>query len=110
MDDKTLTALQQSIEKWERNAVAETPDDYTTGVKDCALCQVFMQGGCLGCPVRGATGGVFCVGSPYYNAVQVRGEWSRTSFNTDLRDAARAAARAEADFLRSLLPEAEVQQ
>ena len=107
MDDKTLTALRQSIENWEWNAVTETPENYTTGVKDCALCEAFLRDECLGCPVRKLVGGVFCLGSPYYNAVQVRGEWSCDPSNPALRDAAHTAARAEAEFLRSLLPEEE---
>lgn len=47
MDAATLTALTQSIEKWERNAVAETPDEYTTAVEDCALCALFFRKGFL---------------------------------------------------------------
>lgn len=106
MDAKTLTALRQSIEKWERNAVAETPEDFTTGRSACALCGLFWGGGCEGCPVREATGRQSCYGSPYDDADMARDEWLDAPTDTALRDAAHIAARAEAEFLRSLLPEA----
>lgn len=109
MDAQTLTALRQSIKKWERNAVAETPDDFTVGVKACALCDVFRRNKCLGCPVMDATGHQFCYKSPYSDAGRAYGEWLGNPSNPTLRDAAHAAARAEAKFLRSLLPKAEGQ-
>ena len=107
MDDRTLTALRQSIEKWERNAVAETPDDYATSVGSCALCCLFWENRCRGCPVTDATGGVRCDWTPYWVANAARSEWSDCPSNLTLRDAAHAAARAEVEFLRSLLPEEE---
>lgn len=105
MEAATLTALNQSIEKWERNAVAETPDDYAVRVKDCPLCDIFFRGGCRGCPVMAATGESGCGGSPYRAAVRACYRWEDA--DTALRDAAHAAARAEVAFLRSLLPEGE---
>ena len=108
MDDKTLTALRQSIEKWERNAVAETPDDLAMGVEACPLCALFWRGRCVGCPVMDATDDAFCDGSPYDAAESACEEWFQDPSNTGLRDAARAAARAEVAFLRSLLPDREL--
>lgn len=111
MDEKTLTALKKSISKWERNAVAETPKDYTLGIKTCALCTLFFRRGfCTGCPVQAKTGMSCCIGSPYNGADNARRKWRDDPSNTALRDAAHAAARAEADFLRSLLPKAEATQ
>lgn len=107
MDAETLTALKQSIEKWERNAVAETPGDFTTRPRDCALCWLFCKRGCGGCPVMDATGKVYCHGTPYDEAALACAEWRNATSNTTLRDAAQAAARAEVEFLRSLLPEEE---
>ena len=108
MDDRTLTALRQSIEKWERNAVAETPDDFATGAETCALCDLFYwKDGCNGCPVKERTGQWGCRGTPYLAADGARYEWSACPSDTTRRDAARAAARAEVAFLRSLLPKEE---
>ena len=110
MDDRTLTALRQSIEKWERNAVAETPADFTTSPNSCPLCQRFWKRYCVGCPVAGRTGKVGCAGSPYAEAAVAADEWLDNPDNETLRDTAHAAARAEAEFLRSLLPEGEATQ
>lgn len=103
MDDKTLAALNQSIEKWERNAVAETPDDFTTSPRACALCWLFWKRGCGGCPVMDATGKVYCHGTPCDEAFSARRVWSCDPASPALRDAAHAAARDEVAFLRSLL-------
>lgn len=106
MDEKTLTALKQSIEKWERNAIAETPDDYTKGVSSCPLCQLFWERDCVGCPVMDRTGNEFCIGSPYDE--EAHEDWFSAPEDESLRNAAHAAARAEAAFLRSLLPDREL--
>lgn len=105
MDAKTLAALRQSIEKWERNAVAETPEDFTKGFGSCPLCQLFWESDCVGCPVRDRTGYWCCLGSPYDE--EAHEDWLSAPSDTALRDEAHAAARAEVEFLRSLLPEAE---
>ena len=105
MDDKTLTALTQSIEKWERNAVAETPGEFTTGNDACALCGLFWDRECNGCPVRAKTGHSICLASPYVAAAAAKINWRHEPSDTSRREAAHAAARAEVDFLRSLLPE-----
>lgn len=107
MDAETLTALKQSIEKWERNAVAETPDGFTTGPETCALCGLFWRRGCNGCPVRAKTGYSSCLASPYVAAAGAKINWRHEPSDTVRRDAAHTAARAEVAFLRSLLPEEE---
>ena len=108
MDAETLAALKQSIEKWEHNAVAETPDDFATEAETCALCDLFYwKGGCNRCPVKERTGQWGCRGTPYVAADAAHEEWSACPSNPTLRDASHAAARAEAEFLRSLLPEGE---
>jgi len=102
MDAKTLKALKASIEKWERNAVAETPDGYLIGPESCALCRLFHDSGCHGCPVRGRTGRVGCLGTPYFAASKAQWGW-RLGGSTP--DEAHTAAREEVAFLKSLLPE-----
>lgn len=112
LDQRTLVALRQSIEKWEQNAEAKTPDDYLVEPITCALCSVFyFDEDCVGCPVSSATGKQFCERTPYRAAEAMLGVWMATSGNKVCalaRDAARAearsAARKEADFLRSLWP------
>ena len=107
MDAKTLTALRQSIEKWERNAVAETPEDIMVGSDSCPLCQLFWKRRCEGCPVRDRTEETYCDGSPYDDAYFAGARWISAPENESLRNEAHAAFRAEVGFLRSLLPEEE---
>jgi hypothetical protein len=61
------------------------------GTADCALCRLFFWNNCLGCPVRLNTGHAHCEGSPY-----------PTTTRPDRR-----AARAELNYLCTLLPEGE---
>lgn len=107
MDAKTLNALTQSIEKWERNAVAIYPREYTTRARDCALCDLFAGYECRGCPVSKLTEEDCCRETPYATASKAKYAWLDAPGDTALRDAAHAAARAEVEFLRSLLPEGE---
>lgn len=102
MDRKTLTALRESVRKWER-IVAGTGKD--NGTEDCALCQEFnlqVEDKCEGCPVAAKTGKPFCWNSPFV-------AWCKSSTLTLLgrvakSKAAKVAAREELDFLRGLLP------
>lgn len=100
----TLKALQGSIRKWERIVDGSGPDQ---GDRNCPLCQMFLNNGtsddCLGCPVRKATGEAHCTNTPYVE------QWAKARELPDLGDWAMTAeqivaARAELDFLRSLLP------
>jgi hypothetical protein len=97
MTPETLAALKGSIEKW-RKIVDGTGKD--EGPKNCPLCQTFRvwdesSVDCTGCPVKERTGRDGCDGSPYY-------DWEDAE--DDSADEREAAARAELEFLRSLLP------
>lgn len=99
MPPGTLVALQLSIQKWE-GIVAGTEVD--RGADNCALCAAFTHPYCRGCPVRKAVANWGCEDTPYE-------EWNRlTRSQGHVRkaetDAQRAAAQAELDFLKSLLP------
>jgi len=93
MDEKTLTALNASIEKWEKRAGGDHSE--SPGLRSCPLCKVFhedyREGGksCDGCPVFERTGYRYCENTPYTAYY-----FQRTNAN----------AQAEVDFLRSLLP------
>ena len=115
MDQRTFLALQGSIAKWTKVA-SGTYEEH--GGHDCPLCALFAdeidpnalddegEDGCHGCPVKAHTGKHGCVGTPYVN------RWVRARNDTPLgfpRSAANtpaklAAARAELEFLKSLLP------
>lgn len=101
MDAATLEALKASIAKWERNARARKPHNYLLQVSDCPLCGLFFNKACVGCPVSAQTGVDCCDNSPYRPAVEAHYRWE---MGTGSVNAARAAARDEVAFLKSLLP------
>jgi hypothetical protein len=109
MDLETLTALQGSIAKWER-IVAGTGIDH--GSRNCPLCQKFApprwedsetEMPCEGCPVMVATGLDRCRGSPYDKYAKALNLHSMF-YSKSVEMALKAAAQAELDFLKSLLP------
>lgn len=111
MDAETLKALKASIAKWERNAKARKPENFKTGIGNCPLCEMFhpyrrgviYRDGldCAGCPVQKKTGYGGCYGTPYSNAAEAHDDWEH---DPTQGKAARAAAREEVAFLKSLLP------
>ena len=104
MDAKTLEALKASIAKWERNAEATDTYDFRIGEYDCPLCELFLHPDhCECCPVFEKTSERFCRGTPYINASSALTWWVLGGARAC--DRARAAARDEVAFLKSLLPE-----
>lgn len=103
MDDVTLEGLHGSIAKWKR-VVAEGIDG--TLWKDCPLCLMFWDAGCHGCPVMRATGMNTCRGSPFEAYDRARDLYFETANDNAVGSdpAVVAAAQAELDFLKSLLP------
>jgi hypothetical protein len=138
MSEGTLLALKMSIAKWRKMESAPTLDEVNIGSNSCALCHRhnrnrirensiggvdfsdFPYGpnessrGCEGCPVMKASGNESCTGTPYEDAAKAFQEWKGAVSSRNFDDvpgakvAFRAAAKAEADFLTSLLPRGEV--
>lgn len=105
MNKRTLTALQDSIRKWQEIANGTMPD---LGAENCALCMEFLASRCRGCPVARHTGEQGCYGTPYHlwlRAANAHHEtwWDPTNRVADTPELVRLA-KAERDFLRSLLP------
>lgn len=92
-----MNALEESIKHWQNNVAAKTLWQASVDSADCALCQA--QAGCIGCPVKEATGQWECYGTPYYAARNALFRW-KVGIGT--RDEWRVAAQAELDFLKSL--------
>ncbi len=108
MNKKTLAALKASIQHWRENEAAETPDGASVWGDNCALCSIFAENDdCAGCPVQKKTGSGQCWESPWYGAKTAFLLWNKNPDNTGARAAFRTAARAEREFLESLLPEGE---
>jgi hypothetical protein len=96
MSPEIYNALVASVEKWKRNAEG-LASQATIFSKDCPLCVIFLEskGSCRGCPVEQA-GFDGCLNSPWKQAFIA---WK---LNDD--EAWPAAARAEVEFLVSLIP------
>lgn len=118
MDKETLAALKGSIEKWRKIRAGRLID---RGTENCPLCLIFHSEGengvpdlrCKGCPVALRIGRPHCNDTPYVDWVMAAPDRGRDGFirrsippeGYPGRKAAIAAAQAELDFLRSLLPE-----
>ncbi len=104
MDADTLAALRGSIAKWE-GIINGTEVD--KGVINCPLCQMFVMPTdyCEGCPVYAVTSRQGCRKTPYdhWHAVnpwpQQHIDWRAAETEDHI-----VAAKAERDFLKSLLP------
>jgi len=62
MNDEALAALDKSIRKWHR---IWKRDGVDKGQANCALCQVYIEDICRGCPVGDKTGAIYCDKTPY---------------------------------------------
>lgn len=102
MDERTLTALQGSIAKWNAIAAGTGKDE---GPLNCPLCQLFhpdyrtdKKCGCEGCPIAMA-GYPGCTNGAYDDYCVAADENAKTAMHE--------AAIGELDFLKSLLPSGE---
>jgi len=91
--------LELSIQKWEDivNGVGEDEGRY-----NCALCYVYYDKDCKGCPVKERTGHDSCDGTPYRAWGRCRREHLMEKGNP-----CREIALQELDFLKSLRKEKE---
>lgn len=109
MDERTLTALEGSIKKWEAIASGNGPD---YGYKNCPLCIEFIDATdpedpeedgdtCFGCPVSIKTEQTGCDGTPYNAWSAIAGNIFPTYATTPQLI---ELAECELEFLKSLLP------
>lgn len=94
----TERALRESIRHWRANTFGAFEG---RGPFDCALCRLYLQEMCKGCPVFAFTGNPGCVGTPYSrSASPKRVVHADSTFGmSDLR----SASQEELDFLEMLL-------
>lgn len=102
MNDKTKTALLASIKKWDD--IAER-DGANGGSEDCALCELYLDLQCEGCPVYKQTMETNCSNSPYVDFAVHRHLYHGDTFGPAECDECRRLARAEREFLTALLQE-----
>ena len=98
MNKKTLEALKASIRHWEENLATDDPLKASSKGTDCALCWLFFDKGCFGCPVN-YTGAIKCWDTPFDAAAYGISKWKAGGPKPV------AEIQAEIDFLKSLLPE-----
>lgn len=100
MTAATKKALTESIAHWRRLTTGKRKRNESIGIVDCALCAMFRPYSkhCDGCPVYVSTNSRCGRSTPYSNASEAQSIYGLDSpeFKT--------AARAELNFLRSLLP------
>lgn len=75
MTPETAQALEASIKHWRDNVEAKTPGQASCEELDCALCGLFFERNCKGCPVNEKTGLRFCRGTPHGAAVSAHSDW-----------------------------------
>lgn len=78
MDKKTIEALNKSINKWEKIVRSTVALDKLS--ENCALCKLFNQGGCIGCPVSLRTNYSGCGKSPYREWIKHHDSEHNTQF------------------------------
>lgn len=108
MNKRTLKALQGSIAKWQAIVDGTGVDK---GIKNCPLCLLFNNDDtfiahvCVGCPVMERTGKRFCRDTPHEKWVANCKPSDELNVWVPGGERGLEAARAELDFLKSLLPE-----
>jgi hypothetical protein len=112
MTAQALTALQDSIQHWERLASGDRNKDEFPSSGNCALCTAFYYHGdlltvCEGCPIRNFTGQTRCHDTPFdvaANLARDNKSFKMTNKKMNTKKFKDAAAD-EVEFLKSLLPE-----
>ncbi len=101
-------ALEASILHWQENLEAELPGAVRIGVENCALCSIYYDEDCEGCPVSERTKSKMCRSTPYGAAFNALTGWEYTNPSScgntwrAARDEFHRRAQAEVDFLISL--------
>lgn len=97
-----MTPLQQSIAKWQSIVDGTGSDD---GIRDCALCAIYVNNKCRGCPVFEKTKHIRCGLTPYdtwYNYQQRCRPKSKSKKLRVFDATSLKFARAELEFLQIL--------
>lgn len=104
-------ALVRSIKHWAKNEQVLQSWEPDIGPDDCALCDLFYDWDCRGCPIRIATGLEYCEGSPYRKTHFAIADWRDANPDDFLsqwraREKFKNRARDMRQFLEGLLCEA----
>ena len=110
MTPEVKDALENSIKHWEANVRAEHVKDTSASSDDCALCSLFYDKWCVGCPVALHIGDERCRFMEYREAADARRGWHVAIFRhgttdsraTTHRTVWRKQAQKMVDFLKRL--------
>lgn len=101
MDDKTYAAWLEVKAHWYRFKTGTAKEGEIPYSNDCAFCQLFIDYGCEGCPIRQKTWERFCRSTPYAKVESAYDEFGKNSPEF------KAAASEMYDFICSLGEEQE---
>jgi len=97
-----LQALNKSIKHWERLSKAKSLEEVDVkigvGPSECALCTLYFSR-CLGCPIEGDTGKIFCHDTPYDRIEEYLDTVSTEGFDLSRWE---PLAKAELEYLKTL--------
>lgn len=109
LNKKTIAAIYASIKHWEDVYAQDDPALVRIGHDECALCTLFWDDICEGCPIKDVTGKYSCEGTPYNAAYSAKEAWLAKHMVGNAsheRTRWKIQARKEINFLKSLLEEA----
>jgi hypothetical protein len=102
MDTETRQALEESIAHHERLLLCETAEQFESegySGRSCALCRLFINLECNGCPVKNKSGFEQCRDTPYLNEKRAIIKFSRNDYDIG---GTRYFITKEIEFLKSL--------
>lgn len=102
MSKRAAKALEKSIAHWERNLAADRISKVALGSGACALCKLYIDAGCVSCPVFKQTGEAGCRRTPYSKAAMRYSFW-RAAYETVARKRCREMFRETAQEMVDLL-------
>ena len=108
LSKRALSGLKGSIKKWEKIAISKGIDE---GIKNCTLCKLYWETGCMSCPVFKKTKSTGCEKTPYIEWIKhhkCQHKLSACFVSTEIISdciECKEYAELEVEFLKSLLPE-----
>lgn len=103
---RDVVALYDSILHWKNDNVGLSNSELANISPDsCALCSIYFDKACKGCPVKEKTSNPVCISSPYAKVSLLLVLWYESEADTK-PEGFEAAVQNEIEFLESLYEEA----
>ena len=102
---EVVDTIKDLIKKWELIAGGKGSDK---GIQNIPLCQIFLRGNCINCPIFQKTSREACKNTPYDNWLGHHDEYHHFSSPRRVRcEKCHKLAQEELNFLKNLLKEIE---